>query len=521
MKRFLFLFFYVIFNSNLYSQVPSIQWAKCLGGGDNDHAYCVHQTLDGGFIVAGYTQSINGNVIGNHGGQDVWIIKLDSLGTIVWQKCLGGTGFERANDIKQLPDSGFIIAGYSDSFDGDVTNVHGFYDDYWLVKLDKTGSIEWQKCLGGSDTDWGMSVTNNYNNGYAVVGEANSSDGDVSLHHGSTDLWVAKTDSIGNLQWQKSLGGLDYEFAGQIIPTLDNGFFVSGTTNSPDGDVTGYHGLGDGWVIKLNGAGTIVWNKAIGGSAGDAIKSMKPTHDQAYILIGSSQSNDFDVSGNHGNTDFWLVKMDSIGNIIWQKCFGGSNADFGLSASTTSDGGYVLTGATGSNDGQVTTWLGGSDIWIVKTDSLANLEWQKTIGGSAVDEPYSIEQTRDEGYILAGFTSSNDSDVSGNHAPFFYDDMWIVKLAPIGMEIVEEDLFKDFTSYFDVIKNLQVRFYSNKVEELEIQLLDISGRVLSHTQFKSNPGFNHFQLTNLEIASGIYFIQLSNQATKNVKKVLR
>jgi hypothetical protein len=520
-KIFLFLILFINLNSSLYAQVPSIQWAKCFGGGDYDRAYCVRQTFDGGFIVVGYTASVNGNVIGNHGDEDVWVIKLDSLGNIVWQKCLGGTWSERAYDIKQLPDSGFVIAGYSDSFDGDVTNVHGLSFDYWLVKLDKTGIIEWQKCLGGSDSDQGMSVTGDLDHGYAIVGEANSSDGDVSFQYGSGDFWVAKTDSTGNLIWQKSLGGTDYEFYPVIINSLDSGYVIAGYSSSPDGDVTGNHGVEDGWIVKINSTGAIVWQKAIGGSWSDGIKSIKATYDQGYIVAGSTQSNDFDVSGNHGSEDCWLVKLNSSGNIIWQKCFGGSNVDDALSVSTTSDSGYILVGQTGSNDGQITNWLGGTDIWIVKTDRFGNLEWQKSIGGSAIERPYSIEQTRDGGYILGGYTSSNDSDVMGNHSPFPYEDAWIVKLAPIGMEIMEEDLFKDFTSYFDVIKNLQVRFYSNKVEELEIQLLDISGRVLSHTQFKSNSGFNHFQLTNLEIASGIYFIQLSNQASKIVKKVFR
>jgi len=173
------------------SAQTSIQWQKCLGGTSDDEAYFIQQTLDGGYIVAGWTSSTDGDVIGNHDSTDYWIVKLDTIGNIQWQKTLGGTDYDEAYSIRQTSDGGYIVAGRSWSNDGDVTDGHGA-SDYWIVKLDTIGNIQWQKCLGGTGNDEAFSIQQTSNNEYIIAGWAWSNDGDVIGHHDSADYWVVK-----------------------------------------------------------------------------------------------------------------------------------------------------------------------------------------------------------------------------------------------------------------------------------------------------------------------------------------
>ena len=239
-------------NNKSHAQAPAIEWQKCLGGTSWDYAKSIQQTSGGGFIVAGETWSNDGDVSGNHGIVDSWIVKLNSSGDIIWQKCFGGTDDDVAFSIQQTSDGGFIVAGYTSSNDGDVSGNHGG-GDYWVVKLDSSGTIQWQKCLGGTDNDEAKSIQQTSDGGYIVAGETWSNDGDVSGNHGNSDYWVVKLNSSGDIEWQKCLGGTVKDIAKTIQQTSDGGFIVAGYTNSNDGDVSGIHGdYYDFWVVKLN-----------------------------------------------------------------------------------------------------------------------------------------------------------------------------------------------------------------------------------------------------------------------------
>jgi hypothetical protein len=406
----------------------NIQWQKCLGGTGDDYATSIQQTNDNGFIVAGYTESNNGDVSGNHGGYDCWVVKLDSYGDTLWTKCLGGTEWDYATSIQQTNDSGFIVAGYTKSNDGDVSGNHGDYD-YWVVKLGSLGDIQWQKCLGGTNTDFAYSIQQTSDEGFIVAGETYSNNGDVSVNHGYTDFWVVKLNSLGTIQWQKCLGGSNIDGASSIQQTSDEGFIVAGTTHSNDGDVSGNHGGYDYWIVKLDSYGYIQWQKCLGGTNPDLAYSIQQTSDEGFIVAGYTQSYDCNVFGNHGYYDYWVVKLDSSGDIQWQKCLGGSNIDCASSIQQTSDEGFIVAGTTHSNDGDVSGNHGGYDYWIVKLDSYGYIQWQKCLGGTNPDLAYSIQQTSDEGFIVAGYTQSYDCNVFGNHG---YYDYWVVKLDSSG-----------------------------------------------------------------------------------------
>ena len=409
---------------------PEIEWQKSLGGSGYDEPQDVRQTLDGGYIIAGYSHSNDGDVTGHHEENDYWIVKLDSSGNIEWQKSLGGKKDDFASAIEQTEDGGYIVAGHSKSHNGDVSGNHGGAD-YWIVKLDSSGVIEWQNCFGGSKDEFCQSVQQTADGGYIVGGYTESNNGDVLGNHGGADYWIIKLDASGAIEWQKCFGGSDSDYGYSIQQTIEGGFIAGGVSYSNDGDVSGNHGERDYWIVKLDNIANIQWQKCFGGIDGDNLGSIQQASDGGFIVAGESGSNDGDVSGNHGNLDSWILKIDTSGSIEWQKCLGGTNNELANSIQEATDGGVIVAGISASNDGDVSGIhidSGGNifnDYWIFKLDSLGNLQWQKCLGGSNADYAYSIQLTADSGYIVAGSSYCNDGDVSGNHGS---RDYWVVKL---------------------------------------------------------------------------------------------
>ncbi len=232
------------------SSKGTIQWRRCFGGTGWDEAHSIHQTADKGYILAGYTGSSNGDVKGNHGDRDAWVVKLSSKGSVQWKKCLGGTGEDFASSIHQTTDKGYILAGFTSSSNGDVKGYHG-NGDAWVVKLSSKGSVQWQRCLGGTDWDFACSIHQTADKGYILAGSTLSNNGDVKGNHGGRDAWVVKLSSKGSIQWQRCLGGTNWDFAYSIHQTADKGYILAGETDSKNGDVKGNHGKQDAWVIKL------------------------------------------------------------------------------------------------------------------------------------------------------------------------------------------------------------------------------------------------------------------------------
>ena len=407
---------------------PNIEWQRSLGGSEDEYAKSIQQTNDFGFIITGYTNSNDGDVSVNYGAADYWVIKLDASGNLSWQRSFGGTYSDEANSIQQTDDGGYIVAGSSESNDGYVSGNNGG-KDYWIVKLDTSVNLSWQTSLGGSNNEVPHSIQQTNDFGYIVAGVSTSDDGDVSGNNGSGDCWIVKLDVSGNLSWQRSLGGSGWDQANSIQQTDDGGYIVAGFSTSNDGDVSGSNGFLDSWIVKLDVSGNITWQKSLGGSNDEVAYSIQQTSDGGYIVAGASNSTNGDVSGNNGAEDSWIVKLDGSGNISWQRTLGGSGNDWAETIEQTTDGGYIVGGMSNSNDGDVSGNNGDYDIWIVKLDVSGNITWQESLGGSNVDIAYSIQQTSDGGCIVAGASNSNNGDVSGNNG---MDDYWIVKLGPFG-----------------------------------------------------------------------------------------
>jgi hypothetical protein len=493
--------------NGLHAQ-PEIEWQRCLGGTGYDNGFFAQQTSDGGYILTGRTSSSDGDVIGFHGGQDIWVVKLSLTGDIQWQKCLGGTGVEYGNSIQQTTDGGYILTGYAES------NDSVFHNDLWVIKLSSTGEIEWQQFHGGINTEWGESIQQLPNGEYIISGIAASNDGDVSGNHGDFDIWVVKLSSAGDIQWQKCLGGIGREYGESIQQTSDGGYIVGGRTTSNDGDVSGNHGGQDIWVVKLSSAGDIQWQKCLGGSGEDIGAFTQQTSDGGYIVgAATTASNDGDVVGNHGGEgDVWVVKLSSTGHIEWQKCLGGTGGENSFSNLQMVNGGYIVSGSTRSNDGDVSGNHGGQDIWVVKLSSAGDIQWQKCLGGSVNENSYSIQQTTDGGYILTGRTSSSDGDVIGFHG---YYDVWVVKLSPV---ITESPAFRTKSTSLQIFPNPSTGRVNLKTEAALVgeafQVFNAKGKAVLNGQISAE----EMPLSTEDLPVGIYTIVSAGQTARLVKE---
>jgi len=348
----------------------ALTWEKCLGSAFEDQGRCIQQTNDGGYILTGWvaTPFPSGDVTKTLGFADAWVVKLDDTGKIIWQQSYGGSQGDGGNRIQQTFDGGYIIAGSTNSTDSEVTGFHGGTGtDFWVFKINDTGKLIWGKCYGGTKNDVATSIQQTPDSGYIIAGITASNDGDITYYHGgSYDCWVVKINDTGGLQWQRTYGGSGDDEANSISLTKEGGYITTGNSNSNDGDVSGNFGDYDFWTLKLNDTGGITWAKCYGGSSTDYGSYIQQTTDSGYIMIGMSLSSDFEVTNNYGNFDIWVVKTDPSGNIQWQKNLGGDSIDEGYCITQTFDGNYATIGWSRSLDHDVTSNHGTADVWVVK-----------------------------------------------------------------------------------------------------------------------------------------------------------
>lgn len=412
---------------------PSIEWQKDLGGSEDDFPFSIASTADGSSVIAGNTRSrSSGDVPATKGNPDswfidAWVVKLSIDGNKLWSKNYGGSGTDAATSIRATRDGGFIIAGFTNSTDGDLANIqaHG-NNDAWIVKLDADGNIAWQKSLGGSGGDNVSGIIEISDGGFVFVGQTNSTDGDLDgiQTHGNDDAWIVKLDANGGMVWQKKIGGSSSDLCTSIVPSSDNGFLVAAYTHSTDGNITGSHNVnggiyGDYWIVKLDSNGNLVWQKALGGSQDEYPNSILESSDGNVYVGGHTTSNDGDVTGINSTGIYgWLVKLSSNGTMIWQKPMGGPNSEI-TSLIETPDKNIVMSGLKGDGSSDP------SDVWIVQVTGEGNLTWQKLLGGSMYDAGRSISLTSDGSLIVSSVSVSHDREVAENHGG---TDYWVVKL---------------------------------------------------------------------------------------------
>ncbi len=501
-----------------------MEWQKSLGGRGDDEAYSIKQTSDGGYIVAGASASDSGDVTGNHGSYDYWVAKLSNSGALIWQVSLGGSSINKATSIQQTSDGGYIVAGYTGSENGEVSYYHGGYD-FWVVKLTGTGTISWAKPFGSVRNDYAYAIQQTLDGGYIVAGESGAGTGQVTKYYGGPgDMWIAKIDDDGDLIWQQSYGGTGEDAAYSIQQTTDKGYIIAGFSNSTDSEVTGNHGSRDMWVVKADSLGNLQWEKSYGGSGDDYAQSVQQTLDGGYIVAGYTNSTDSDITGNHGLDDYWVVKLDTSGNISWQKTLGGSGADEAYSIQQTNDGGYIVAGGSHSLDGDITLNHGDYDYWIVKLDATGNIQMEKSLGGSGVDNAQSLQQTSDGGFIVTGTSNSIDGDVIGNHNNT--NDFWVVKLsAVIGIEEKNNPLSEFQISPNPTSQSATISFSLSQSENVSVKIYDVTGRQITNRYLPNlNQGMHNFTWSvndnsGNSVDNGIYLVTVEIPMGSETKRV--
>jgi hypothetical protein len=410
-----------------------IDFVKTFGGSLNESAQSIIKTNDGGYAVLGYTQSMHGDVINKTNESfDYWLLKFDQNNALQWQKTYGGTDDDRGSAVIQTADNGYAVLGYSKSLDGDVSENAGA-NDFWVSKLDTTGTISWQKSFGFSGADNGISLIQTNDGGYLLTGvlDVSASNGEgnsksvLSKKHAGGDYWAIKLNTSGEKQWSKFYGGTFTDTPYDVIQTEDNGYLIIGSTDSNDVDINNNKGSYDFWIVKISETGTLVWEKSFGGSEIDEARAITKSNDGNYIIVGDTRSNDLDVSDNNGAADLWVIKISTTGSLIWEKSFGGTSFDVGRSISKTQDGGFIISGSSRSADVDVSKNNGQNDAWILKIDANANLKWQKTIGGSEIDFAYDAVELDDKTIIVVGESNSSNFDISTNKG---FTDLLIFKI---------------------------------------------------------------------------------------------
>ncbi len=364
------------------------QWNRTYGGAFMDYAYSVWQTSDGGYVIAGETQSYS--KLGEY-DTDFWLVKTDSNGVEQWNNSYGSGEYppDSAWSVQQTSDGGYILTGETRSYGAGE-------DDIWLIKTGSGGTEVWNKTFGGIYDDGAYFVQQTSDGGYILAGATES----FGVGY-SKDAWLIKTDSSGTEIWNKTFGGASYDSAQEVQQTTDGGYILVGYTESYD------VGGGDVWLIKTDPNGIEEWNTTFGNIHYNEGWSVQQTSDGGYIIAGETRLVLF------GDKDFWLIKTDSGGIEEWDKTIGGAGYDLAFSVQQTSDNGYVLTGVTSSYG------AGSDDIWLVKTDSGGIEQWNRTFGGTGDDLAYSVRQTTNNGYILAGTTWSFGVG---------YDDFWLIRV---------------------------------------------------------------------------------------------
>ncbi|KQC14476.1 MAG: hypothetical protein APR63_05615 [Desulfuromonas sp. SDB] len=347
----------------------SADWQITYGGTGSEHAHSIQQTDDGGFIITGYTSSFGA------GDADIYLIKTDSAGDTLWTKTYGGSSTEWGYSVGQTTDGGYIITGTTDSYGAGA-------NDLYLIKTDGFGDTVWTRTYGGSDIDKGFFVQQTDDGGYVICGSTQS------YGAGYEDVYIIKTDSLGDTLWSKTYGGNNIDYGQCIEQTDDGGFIIVGGS---------YYQFGsnfDVYLIKTDSAGDSTWTCNYGYIGSEQGQFVMQTDDQGYIITGLTNS--YGV----GNYDVYLLKTDSLGNIEWINTFGGVETDYGNSVQQTDDGGFIIAGQTSSFG------AGSTDAFIIKTNSGGDSVWTKLMGGTNFDRGYSVRQTDDGGFIIAGSTSS-------------------------------------------------------------------------------------------------------------------
>ncbi|MAD97488.1 MAG: hypothetical protein CMB99_09210 [Flavobacteriaceae bacterium] len=389
------------------------------GGSLNDGYQSIVSTNDGGYALLGFTQSNDFDIQTKSDiSYDFWLSRYASDHTLQWSKTYGGSGDDRGSDIVATSDGGFAILGFSTSSDGDVRTNNGIRD-FWVMKTDAQGSIQWQETFGFSGSDYGVSLIETKDNGLLLAGvlDVTASGGQgnskSASRHAGGDFWVIKLAQDGTKEWTRYFGGSFTDTPFGVIETDDNQFIVAGSSDSDDVDISNNKGSYDFWVTAIDQNGNLVWERNFGGSEIDEARGITKASDGNLVIIGDTRSTNQDITINNGAADLWMIKIDTSGNLLWQKSVGGASFDAGRSISNALNNGFIISGSTRSTNAQIKN-EGQNDAWILGLNDQGDILWQHTIGGSEIDVFYDAIQLNDQTILAVGDSRSNNADILNN-----------------------------------------------------------------------------------------------------------
>jgi hypothetical protein len=586
MKRKLLLL--LLFYSCL-AQSQDILWEKSYGGLHADYLFDAQPTADYGFILAGssLSEKTGNKTENNHGDLDYWVWKMNEKGDLDWQKSLGGSGFDLLQSIKNTKDGGFILAGTSASsatgastgmastgsatekatgsaMGGKKENCKGI-TDYWVIKLNAKGEEQWQKTIGGSGQDELLCAFQTKDGGYMLGGSSSSTlnnfnDNDNSNFNvnsngnenkgfngkadltgktekcrGNMDYWIVKLDSKGAVQWQKTYGGEYADVLRSMEQTTDGGYIMGGYSNSSrSGDKTeANNGIGDYWILKIDNLGKIEWQKTYGGNGDNQLYVIHQTKDGGYIAGGNSNSTTpLTLMGGNvsSGTDYWVLKMNENGEVIWSKTYDFGKVDILTSMVENEDHTFLIGGyaQSESNQGPASTGSatekngiplktsgdkeGINDYIALKISDTGEELWKKTVGSKGEDILRKLIETRDGGYLLAG--TSNSKSSQDKNSTIGGNDFWVVKLK-------DKQKPEEIKARIEAIPN-PVRTFTNIIigydfEQGTASLYDITGRQLQH--FEINSRTVPMDLSNYP--DGVYLVSIKTNVHKDGVKLIK
>ena len=555
MKTLGLFFFFMLWQIDNIAQVVLVKkWDKRFGGGTYDDISVLQQTSDGGYILGGsstsdiYGDKTQPNWDPTLQTYDFWVIKIDSLGNKQWDRRFGGGGDEFLTSILQTADSGYLLGGWSGSgMDGDKTQPSWGVFDNWIVKIDAIGNKQWDKRYGGFNNDLLGTVTITKDGGYLLGSESYSpisgdkTQDDWDTTYNWADYWLVKVDSRGNKEWDKRFGGVSSEEMSAVISTDDGGYIIGGSSASPvSGDKTQpdwdtiWHTT-DYWVVKIDSLGNKIWDKRFGGTNDDNLNALLITSDGGYLLGGNSASG---VSGDKTQPnvdtsgpaiqyvdDYWIVKIDSAGNKEWDKRYGGFDEDILYSLQITQDNGYLLAGNSRSNAGgdKVENNLGHEQTWIVKTDSLGNKQWDKTMFTLESHFGYAI-QTKDGCYAIANTTGggiagyktqTNWSDSAGNYWMIVFCDSVSTGIN----ELTSEVQLNVFPNPFS--KELDITIKQQSLNQARFSITNALGKAV-YTKTETNLNNAYTKMLDLSyLPNGVYFVEVVVDGVCTTKEIVK
>lgn len=456
----------------LLTGVEAQTFQKTFGGSNNDSGRDFEFTPDGGYIIAGQTLSSGA------GWNDIYLVKTDASGNKVWEKTLGGSGDDYAYSIIKAHDGGYIIGGSTRS-------AGAGSDDFYLVKINESGDKVWDKTFGGSGVDFGREVAHTNDGGYIFIGY-------TQVSGNNYDMMVVKTGSDGSEKWRKTYGGGQFENGYSVKATDDGGYILLGTTYSYG------NGSGDAWLVKINGSGTIEWNKWFGGTSEEEGQYVEKTPDGGYIIVYDAWSNSM------GDFDMGVTKVTSQGSEDWTKLIGDTEKDVVKMVKVTADGGYIISGITRSFG------LINPDFWLVKLDQGGNELWKRTHGGINHEHCYATKETADGHFVAVGHTQSWGAGM---------DDVWFIKVTSQGVLDVPESAAA--LTYFNVYPNPTTDRFTIESKGQDrncyLRVTALNGQLLKNMEIK-NLTRETIDLNGL--SKGIYFLHVSSESGEQTTKLV-